>query len=80
MKRTVIATMLCGALSFLPATSSAVLDQYDDTQSHPLRVAAYVLHPVGYVAEWVVFRPFHYLVSSAAPLFGHRSHGESHID
>jgi outer membrane protein OmpA-like peptidoglycan-associated protein len=55
----------------------AAPDEYDDSQSNPLRVAAYLLHPVGWITEWAVFRPLHFLVSGAEPLesfFGHRPH------
>lgn len=57
--------------------SFAAPDEYDDSQSHPLRVAAYLLHPVGFILEWTIFRPFHYLVSSSEPaeaFFGHKPH------
>jgi outer membrane protein OmpA-like peptidoglycan-associated protein len=60
------------------ATSSAqAADEYDDSQSNPLRVAAYLLYPVGWLAEWTIFRPFHFLVSATAPqeaFFGHNPH------
>ena len=64
--------------SMLAANPSfAERDEYDDSQSHPLRIGAYALHPLGVVAEWLVFRPLHFLVS-ATPLqetfFGHRPH------
>jgi hypothetical protein len=51
-------------------------DDYDDSQSHPLRLAAYLVHPVGYTLEWLVTRPFHELVAQPdlAPVFGHTSH------
>jgi OOP family OmpA-OmpF porin len=42
-----------------------------------LRVAAYLLHPVGWLAEWIVFRPLHFIVSATEPqeaFFGHRPH------
>lgn len=55
----------------------AAPDEYDDSQSNPFRVAAYLLHPVGVVTEWVLFRPLHFLVSANEPLekfFGHRPH------
>lgn len=78
MKRAFIAF----AIAALVAAPGSVLaaDRYDDTQSHPLRVAAYVLHPVGLAAEWLIFRPLHFVFASAGPIFGHRPHGESHID
>jgi outer membrane protein OmpA-like peptidoglycan-associated protein len=64
-------------LSVLGSAAVAAPDQYDDSQSHPLRVAAYLLHPVGWLTEWLVFRPFHFMVSATEPqeaFFGHRPH------
>lgn len=58
-------------------TSLAAPDAYDDSQSHPLRILAYAWHPVGWLAEWTIFRPFHYLVSGTRPqevFFGHNPH------
>lgn len=55
----------------------AAWDEYDDSQSNPFRIAAYLMHPVGWLAEWVVFRPFHFMVSATEPqeaFFGHRPH------
>lgn len=51
-------------------------DDYDDSQSHPLRLAAYIIHPIGYTLEWLVTRPFHELIAQPdlAPIFGHTSH------
>ena len=51
-------------------------DDYDDSQSHPLRLAAYIIHPIGWTLEWLVTRPFHELVAQPdlAPIFGHASH------
>lgn len=60
-----------------PKPSLAAPDEYDDSQSHPLRILAYLVHPAAFVIEWTVFRPFHYLVSATEPLeavFGHRPH------
>ena len=58
-------------------TALAAADEYDDSQSNPLRIAAYLMYPVGWLAEWVVFRPFHFIVSATEPqeaVFGHRPH------
>ena len=55
----------------------AAPDEYDDSQSNPFRVAAYLLHPIGWLTEWIVFRPFHFLVSATRPqeaFFGHQPH------
>lgn len=63
------------AFSSLPR--QALADEYDDSQSHPLRIVAYVAHPVGVLLEWVAFRPLHFLVSGTPELeylFGHRAH------
>ena len=60
-----------------PAASRAGADQYDDSQSNPLRVTAYLLNPFGVALEWVIFRPFHWLVSATpvqSYIFGHRPH------
>lgn len=59
------------------APRQALADEYDDSQSHPLRLTAYVAHPFGVLLEWVVARPFHALVSGTKELeyiFGHRPH------
>jgi outer membrane protein OmpA-like peptidoglycan-associated protein len=64
-------------VSTLTTAGMAAPDEYDDSQSHPLRIAAYLLHPVGWLTEWLVFRPFHYIVSATEPqeaFFGHRPH------
>ncbi|GIW40437.1 MAG: hypothetical protein KatS3mg076_1014 [Candidatus Binatia bacterium] len=51
-------------------------DEYDELESHPLRIAAYLLHPVGFALEWLVARPLHALVSQPGldKVFGHRPH------
>jgi hypothetical protein len=51
-------------------------DAYDDSQSHPLRIAAYGLHPIGWAIEWLALRPMHFVVSQPQlePIFGHTPH------
>ena len=51
-------------------------DEYDDSQSHPLRLLAYLISPVGYSLEWLVTRPFHEFVAQPdlEPVFGHQPH------
>ena len=58
----VIATML-SAGSGMAKGSEIPEDAYVDGFSHPLRVATYLIAPIGYAAEWLVFRPLHYIVS-----------------
>ncbi len=38
--------------------------RYRESESHPLRVAAYILHPVGWVLREAIFRPLSYFASS----------------
>ncbi|MSP38671.1 MAG: OmpA family protein [Deltaproteobacteria bacterium] len=74
--RILLGAALCAlALSARPAW--AAWDDYEDTQSHPLRLAAYLMHPIGWLTEWTVMRPFHFIVSATEPqeaFFGHRPH------
>jgi hypothetical protein len=40
------------------AEKPCIWDEYDAKEAgHPLRIAAYVLHPVGVIIDWVIFRP-----------------------
>ena len=54
------------------------MGRYEDAFSHPLRLAYYVLYPVGFTAEWLIMRPFHYLVSRPylSHFFGYTEIGE----
>jgi outer membrane protein OmpA-like peptidoglycan-associated protein len=37
---------------------------YRESESHPLRILAYIVHPIGWVARELIFRPFSYFASS----------------
>jgi OOP family OmpA-OmpF porin len=78
MKRYQIALLILFVSFALAAKPAfAAPDEYDDSQSHPLRILAYLMHPAAFLVEWTVFRPFHYLVSATEPqeaLFGHTPH------
>jgi hypothetical protein len=78
MKRFIGAGLLAMVLAFTAAPATAAPDEYDDGQSYPLRVAAYLIYPIGYAAEWLIFRPFHYVVSrpDLEAVFGHSPHEE----
>lgn len=39
--------------------------RYRESESHPLRVIGYVLHPIGWVAREFIFRPLSYFASSS---------------
>jgi hypothetical protein len=56
----------------------AETDRYEDAFSNPLRLAYYLIYPVGFTAEWLIMRPLHYLISRPylSHLFGYRPIGE----
>ena len=61
---------------FLVGASAAPVaaDDFDSTHAgHPLRIVAYVLHPIGVAIEYLILRPAHWLVSQEPmeTLFGH---------
>jgi len=62
------------ALGLLAAAGPAAADDYDPQYAgHPLRIIAYVLHPVGVMFDYLLLRPAHWL-GSREPLktiFGH---------
>jgi len=51
---------------------------YEDAFSNPLRLAYYLIYPVGFTLEWLVMRPFHYLISRPylSHFFGYTPIGE----
>ena len=67
----VVAAFCAAALAF---ASPALADEYDeDSAGHPLRIVAYVLHPVGVAIDYLILRPAHWLVSQEPmkTVFGH---------
>lgn len=63
------------ASSLLLSSAAPVsADEYRErTSGHPLRIIAYVLHPVGVMVEYLLLRPAHWVVSREPmqTLFGH---------
>jgi len=60
--------------SMVAIHTPALADDYDSTDAaHPLRIAAYALHPVGVILDYLLVRPAHWLVSHEPlkTLFGH---------
>lgn len=52
-------------------------DEYDDSQANPLRLLAYIVHPVGVALEWIIARPMHALADAnktTRKIFGHEPH------
>jgi len=78
--RKISATAFICALVILVFSGQLALaeqDAYDESQSHPLRIIAYFLHPVGRLLEWTFTRPLHAVASSSPEmeyLSGHRPH------
>lgn len=63
------------AICVAALSAPAVADEYDQDQAgHPLRIAAYVLHPIGWFLDYFIFEPFHKIGNSppGRVIFGHR--------
>jgi hypothetical protein len=80
----VVATTLVLAVPIVRAETStsnqelAEAGRYEDAFSNPLRLAYYLIYPVGFTAEWLIMRPLHYLISRPylSHLFGYQPIGE----
>ena len=62
------------AILVLGGASPAPADDYKASEAgHPVRIAAYVLHPVGVLLDYLLLRPAHWLVSHEPlkTIFGH---------
>ena len=71
-RRKVLAALsLVAALGF--ATPALADAQGEEDSGHPLRIAAYLLHPIGVLIDTLITRPAHWLVhrESLQTLFGH---------
>lgn len=59
-----IATVILLVSLGLATASPALADPYDKERAgHPLRVAAYVLYPIGALIDILIMRPAHWLIS-----------------
>jgi hypothetical protein len=62
------------AALILLSASPALADRYEPTVAgHPLRIVAYILHPVGVMVDYLVLRPMHWIGEQEpfVTLFGH---------
>jgi hypothetical protein len=68
-----VAVLFSGTASAYCKSQYACDGYNDDADSHPLRLVAYALHPLGYTVEWLFTRPIHALVSQPelCPIFGY---------
>jgi hypothetical protein len=61
--RAAMGVALCAAL-VLASASPAFADRYDKRRAgHPLRIAAYIIYPVGALLDVLIMRPAHWLVN-----------------
>jgi len=71
---------LAVSLALLPLASAAArADEYDPQKAgHPVRIVAYVVHPVGVVLDLLIFRPAHWIGSLPGldELFGHERYDD----
>ncbi len=62
------------AVGALLGASPAIANEHDpNTAGHPLRIVAYLLHPVGVAIDYLILRPAHWLVEHEPfkTAFGH---------
>jgi len=70
MRHMAAALLVASLMSAAPVSA----DQYDQRRAgNPVRIVAYVIHPIGVVIDTLVVRPSHWLVSRQPlkSLFGH---------
>lgn len=63
------------AAVLLSAAGPAAADRYEaERAGHPLRILAYLVHPVGVAVDYLVLRPAHWLGNHEpfSTVFGHR--------
>lgn len=68
------ATLALATLLVLTGASPGQADDYDSANAgHPVRIVAYVLHPVGVLLDYLLLRPAHWIVSQEpmSTIFGH---------
>ena len=73
-RRRWLAVLLLSIFLLSVTATPALSDDYDRAMAgHPLRIVAYVLHPVGVAIDFLILRPAHWLVSHEPmqTLFGH---------
>jgi hypothetical protein len=67
------------ALAALGTATGARADEYDPQRAgHPVRIVAYVVHPVGVILDLLIFRPAHWVGSLPGldKFFGHELYND----
>lgn len=62
------------AAAAVATAAPAAADEYDPQRAgHPLRLVAYVLHPIGVAFDYLLMRPAHWVVhhEPLLTIFGH---------
>ncbi|HET6303526.1 MAG TPA: hypothetical protein VFG80_02010 [Myxococcota bacterium] len=70
VRRVLLATLV----ALLASSGAARADEYDPQRAgHPLRIVAYALHPVGFMIDYLILRPAHWIGSHEPyrSMFGH---------
>ena len=73
------AALAIGALACAGLSSTAAADDYDPQKAgHPVRIVAYVAHPVGVILDLLIFRPAHWIGSLPGldEFFGHERYDD----
>lgn len=73
------AALLAGAFVVAGFAPGIAADDYDPQKAgHPVRILAYVVHPVGVVLDLVIFRPAHWIGSLPGldEFFGHERYDD----
>lgn len=69
----VLALLSCVLMAAAPPPKAEGHKHRPDESGHPLRLIAYVVHPVGVIIDTLIFRPANWIVhwEPLATLFGH---------
>ena len=52
----------CAVLLVLVGATPSAAEEYKSTYTgHPLRILAYVVHPIGVILDMLIFRPAHWI-------------------
>jgi hypothetical protein len=75
-RRGVVGAALALALGLALASPASADDYEPQRAGHPLRMAAYVVHPVGVAIDYLFLRPLHWIGHRQpfATIFGHQDY------